>query len=213
MWNKMHQVLSFHWIWAIYPIVAELVAELGEELKGFYFESTYFFMSFVVAKHNKSFHLFISGETSLLWTISLCIDIVDIHSCWYKKWMVSVRGANEAFYPATYQCHYSETSVFKGHCDQGTLSQNGVVSSPCYWTCDKGTLWHVGHFLTDLMCPLKTGFTIQDRCPCTVKPLSAAPHHAAPRPCTTGGPSSPVIKPGEDGTSSVQWTWFHHSGP
>ena len=52
-------------------------------------------------------------------------------------------------WPWQVSSHISHTCtvkpVFKGHCDegtpcdQGTLSQNGVLSAPCQGTCDEGT--------------------------------------------------------------------------
>ena len=49
--------------------------------------------------------------------------------------------------------NHTVNPVFNGHCDEGylgTLSQNGVISSPCIKNTLSWILW----------CPLKTGFTV-----------------------------------------------------
>ena len=48
--------------------------------------------------------------------------------------------------------------VIKGHCNKGTLSQNGVQSFQCQGTCDEGTPVMLGHFLSDIEVSLEDRF-------------------------------------------------------
>ena len=72
---------------------------------------------------------------------------------------------------------YTVKPAFKGHtdegtpCDQGTLSQNGVLSSPCWETCDEGTPVMWAHFLSDIK------VSLQDRFYCNIISLAAEWSH------------------------------------